>query len=436
MIYDINHGQTENFYTYYELKDAKKVSSVNVGRIKAEKGEYFTKGNILGLSSKFLAKLSAGEPKITVNFSDKTTEMVQAFIATKVITTAEEFQNINNDLQGYYVLGNDIDLSSIANFEPLGYYFTETSIENSYFHGVLEGNGHTVKNAKVYYSKSNDSNMDVYGGMPGFSHPAHQAGDNIGLFQIIGSSGVVRNTRFSNIDVRGRTIVGVIAGNNAGSIENCIVDADCVAHMDTHFYDNDCNVGAVAGIVAGSGSVSNTITLTSHVELTGIYTDYDSKYKGLIGNGWDHSNTQNNTDVTWKFAGVDRDKMDYSGDEPTAAGTKEQDSNGSASCGIYAFAGKTWGSITNSYSVEFNITPQDGKERAVNFSQTHLAELKPTSGDSDLGTIENSSMITMEQLKTASTFVGYDNTIWDIADGSSPSLIKDSFVKSYEYPKK
>ena len=36
------------------------------------------------------------------------------------ITTAAELQNMNLDLAGDYVLGNDIDASSISNFDPVG----------------------------------------------------------------------------------------------------------------------------------------------------------------------------------------------------------------------------------------------------------------------------------------------------------------------------
>jgi len=426
---------TKETFTFYELKEEKKVKAINWGRIKAESGEYFTVGKILGLSSKFLSKVSTGEQKITVEFKDDSFEIVNAFIATKVIKTAEDFQNINEDLQGYYVLGNDIDLSSIANFEPLGYFFgDETNPNNSYFHGILEGNGHTVKNAKVYYSNSPSNNFDVYNKVGGFKSDAHRAGDNIGLFQIIGSSGVVRNVKFSNIDVRGRTIVGVIAGNNSGTIENCIIDDQCSAIMDTHFYDNDCNTGAVAGIVAASGSIRNTVSLTSSITVTGIYTDYDDKYKGEIGNGWDHSSEKGNTDNTWKFCGVDRKVMDYSDpDNPVGKETNEQDSNGSNSNGIYAFAGKTWGTIESSYALQFDITPHEGTARPVNFTQTHLGTLKPTSGDDEMGTVTSSGCLTAEELKSASKYTTFDNTVWKIEEGSLPSLVSDSFVKSYTF---
>jgi hypothetical protein len=145
---------------------------------------------------------------------------VSALVCTKVITTADEFQAINTDattLQGTYVLGNDIDLSTIDELRTLRLVHHRNSTKNAYFHGILEGNGHTIKNATCYYADTTASNYNVYNnGTYKFTHEGHMNGDNIGLFQTIGSSGVVRDCNFSNIKVRGRTIVGVIAGNVHG----------------------------------------------------------------------------------------------------------------------------------------------------------------------------------------------------------------------------
>lgn len=400
------------------------VSAVACGRVKGVSGEFSNAQGVLTLAGSFLDQIASGEKTINVTLSDGGTTTVPALIATKVITTAQDFQDINKNLTGTYVLGNDIDLSSISNFEPLGFYYEETSTKNEYFHGILEGNGYSVKNGKVFYCSSTDSSQDVYEDSGLFSSPAHVNGDNIGLFQVIGSSGVVRNVVFDNIKVRGRTIVGVIAGNCMGVIQNCIVTETCKVQMGTHFYDNDCNCGLAVGIVAGSGQVSNVISLSSLISVPEVFTDYGDTYKGKIGNGWDHTSTPGNTDPTWKFANVDRPKMNYDGSGVASdSGTKEIDSNGHKSNGIYAFAGKVWGEISNSFALSFTITPYQGESRIADFAQTHLGSLKPTSGPDNLGTLNACGVKTLTELKVASLYSAFDTSIWTIKDGSLPKLV-------------
>jgi hypothetical protein len=410
-----------------DIGTASAVSSVVCGRVAATSNQYVNQDGVLTLSGDFMSQIKAGEKTIVITTASSSAEL-NLFAASKVIATAQDFQDINDNLTGYFILGNDIDLSSITNFEPLGYYWSEQDANNAYFHGILEGNGHTVKNATVYYSDTLASNYGPYSGTGTykFSSTAHSSGDNIGLFQIIGSSGVVRNVNFSNIKVRGRTIVGVIAGNCAGSVENCYIDSSCSVEMSTHFYDDDCNMGGAFGIVGSSGTITNviseattqtlgspTISYINSIEVDkGVYLDYNTTYSGQTGNGWDHVNT---TDPWWRFAGVDK---------PSTT-----DSNGSATDGQYAFVGKCWGTVADCVAKSFQITPMNGSARSINFGQTHLAANKSSSGDSDLGALTNDLLLTDSEMKTAANYSSFDTSIWAIADGSVPTLISQySFI--------
>ena len=62
--------------------------------------------------------------------------------AQTTITTATDLQNMNLDLAGDYVLGNDIDASSIPNFDPVGDAVTP-------FTGTFDGQGHTITGLTV-----------------------------------------------------------------------------------------------------------------------------------------------------------------------------------------------------------------------------------------------------------------------------------------------
>jgi hypothetical protein len=423
-------GASENVSLKVEISGD--ITSITCGRAKAEAGQYSYADGVLTLGGAFLSQIPVGEKSIVVVASK--TVKVAALACTKVITTADEFQAINTDattLQGTYVLGNDIDLSTIDNFEPLGWYITETSTKNAYFHGILEGNGHTIKNATCYYADSIGTNYNVYAdnGTYKFTHEGHINGDNIGLFQTIGSAGIVRDCKFSNIKVRGRTIVGVIAGNVMGTVENCFIDSSCSVEMGTHYYDDDCNCGGAFGIVAGSGVVRNVISQVNSltvgataattvngvaIEKPGIFLDWNDDYKGKTGNGWDHGSPATNDNPWWKQCAVDK---------VTADKSTIKDSNGSPTCGEYAFVGKCWGTVENCVARKFQITPMDGTSRDVFFGQTHLAANKPASGDSDLGALTNDLLLASADMKLAKNYSSFDTSIWSIVDGTLPSLI-------------
>ena len=425
IIFDTSDESAENPHILLENTDKKtKVTSVKIGR---EELEFGFRAKVLTISAEGLKKIGPGEKSATVLFKDGKKATVDIFNATKVIKTAAEFQAIGDSkiaCEGYYVLGNDIDCSSIDNFEPIGQYFSETDPTNFYFHGILDGNGYAIKNVTCSYSdggrgvsdQNYPSNYDVYSGNALFENEAHQAGDNIGIFQVIGSSGVVRNVTFDNCKVHGRTIVGVVAGNIMGRAENIAITSTCSANMDTHFYDDDCNVGAAFGIVAGSGNVKNVISMTSKVKILDIYEDYGPDYAGKAGNGWDHPADAADPANWWRFAGVSKRLPDSE--------TLITDNNGKQSNGVYSVVGKCWGQVENSVGASFKVVPYGESQYDVAFGHTHTAINKPTSGDSNLGSIENCDVYSTTNLKKTSTYADYNfsSAIWNIADGSFPSL--------------
>lgn len=130
---------------------------------------------------------------------------------TYYISTPEEFNNIRNDLNGNYILMNDIDLSAYAeNWQPIG-MMVENSIGG--FKGHLNGNGHTVYGFNV-------SNFDI---------PSQYKYNTWGLFGFLNSTAVIEN-----LDLEGGIYLknayapngsgvqlGSIAGTGWGTIKNC-----------------------------------------------------------------------------------------------------------------------------------------------------------------------------------------------------------------------
>lgn len=70
------------------------------------------------------------------------------------ISSAEEFNAIRNDLYGWYILDQDIDLSGYDSWEPIGNYnstyeYADAEWWDEAFHGVIDGNGHKITGLKL-----------------------------------------------------------------------------------------------------------------------------------------------------------------------------------------------------------------------------------------------------------------------------------------------
>lgn len=141
------------------------------------------------------------------------------------ITTADELQNINNNLKANYVLANDIDLSG-RDFTPIG------NTDSGAFEGSFDGNGHTISNLDVFSGK--------YAGLFGYN------------------DGTVKNLTLSNVSVYGTRYIGGVAAYNAenGKIENCSVTGGKV-YSDGGVYS--ISIGGICGVNEGviKGNFSN-----------------------------------------------------------------------------------------------------------------------------------------------------------------------------------
>ena len=70
------------------------------------------------------------------------------------ISNVEELFSVRNDLTGWYVLTNDIDLSGIDNWKPIGTYRSEYEMANpewwqEAFRGHFDGRGHTISGLTI-----------------------------------------------------------------------------------------------------------------------------------------------------------------------------------------------------------------------------------------------------------------------------------------------
>ncbi len=115
------------------------------------------------------------------------------------ITTAEELSNIRLNLGEDYALGNDIDLSTIANWEPIG------TLANP-FTGTLDGNGYTISNLTI--NRPTEDNVGLFG-VINTTKAKHAPGANSAL-----SEPIVSNLLFTNASIKGRDNVGILTGQH------------------------------------------------------------------------------------------------------------------------------------------------------------------------------------------------------------------------------
>lgn len=86
--------------------------------------------------------------------ADETAEVPEGYTP---IYTAEDLYNIRNDLDGKYILMNDIDLSVYENWEPIG-------SSESPFTGELDGNGFLIRNMTIISECSEqENNLGLFG---------------------------------------------------------------------------------------------------------------------------------------------------------------------------------------------------------------------------------------------------------------------------------
>jgi len=85
---------------------------------------------------------------------EKSMTLYAKWVSPTPIRTVEEFDAIRKDLYGWYVLENDLDLSGIDNWVPIGEYegpyeFADGEWWRYAFKGVLDGQGHTIRGLRI-----------------------------------------------------------------------------------------------------------------------------------------------------------------------------------------------------------------------------------------------------------------------------------------------
>ena len=148
------------------------------------------------------------------------------------IRTAQELDNIRNNLSGKYILMNDIDLGEYENWVPIG------GTENP-FEGILVGNNHSINNLKSVVSENT----------PFFE---------IGLFGCISDS-VIAGIKIKSIYIKAINtdyivfcVGGISATASKSTVSNCSVTGELYVSCGQGIY-----VGGIVGRIKDLSDVDS-----------------------------------------------------------------------------------------------------------------------------------------------------------------------------------
>lgn len=289
-----------------------------------------------------------------------------------MITNAEQLSTVKYDLKAYYKLGQDIDLSSITRWTPIG-------TEETPFTGNFDGDGHSIKNMKIDVGTS--SNI----------------GNNVGLFGFTNNGATIKNVTLENYKINGGygNNVGALIGYARGTTITKVTTKGSI-YLGYSRYNSE-NIGGIVGHVETESSM--TIT-QCHTE--GSITTSSAGYQvgGIVGlseaaasrsvsitNSYSTMQVSGNDSIGGILGWGSRSYISY------CYGTGKVTGRGENVGGI--LGGYDSGSVSSSF---WDITTS-GTEQGV------------------LGTGKDTAT-----MQTVSNYSGWSTTVWNLEEGKYPTL--------------
>ena len=200
-----------------------------------------------------------------------------------IIKTADDLAAIANNLNGKYILMNDIDLAGV-DWVPLG--------QGDPFKGKLDGNGYSIKNMNVT-ADEDDTAVGLFAQTDGaellnliLENATVNAGDPSVYNKITAGLliGLARNTNIDNVTVSGNIsgyqatggVIGTIADYSRGDLEMSVL-SNIIANVDVEsaFY--------AGGLVGKVNSSDLTSLVIENCHTNGNMTITDQAGGGIIG---------------------------------------------------------------------------------------------------------------------------------------------------------
>ena len=380
--------------------------------------------------------------------ADETNDVPEGYTP---IYTAEDFNNIRNDLDGKFILMNDIDLSVYDNWDPIG--SSETP-----FTGELDGNGYTIRNMNIIsYCMEAENNLGLFGVVQN------------GVFKkIIIENGNISATHTDKTEVPALSvgmIVGKAIGDDYMKTTNCFSDGKIAVEGFGYV--------SVGGLI-GSALNDNYVGLcVNHTDIT-IKT-HNSKQKifagGILGKTSDNIDLYEESFFNIKTSAnygdilIDNDVC-FEETQIYAGGISSYQITGNTLSDCYnrgnisaqksighlifgGIIGEAIARVENSYNTGKIIVPSDNNDKissVCNIKTPYLYApegpmmakdyivyncycldngLPPCYQDSDIPYKWFYNIVTLSdtEMKTQSSFVGFDfEEIWEMEENGYPVL--------------
>ena len=180
------------------------------------------------------------------SFEETTLTLYPRWVAPIEIHSGEELKSMRNDLMGWYILANDIDLSG-ESWQPVGMYFSNYETVNApywtySFRGTFDGAGHTISNLMITVDGCK-ADMSAFEGItPVWRNDGTAAGSESAFF------GATAKATIQNVSFE-KPVITVSSDNDATPYAAVVAGFDLASTM------KNINVkGAVVTVTAGDAS--------------------------------------------------------------------------------------------------------------------------------------------------------------------------------------
>ncbi|WP_195984944.1 TasA family protein [Clostridium sp. D33t1_170424_F3] len=321
-----------------------------------------------------------------------------------IIHNENELKQVANHMSHNFVVANDFSINKNTLWRPLGFTDSDADIK---FTGVFDGNNKVISDMTCLPSNVGD----VFG---------------IGLFS--NNGGTIKDLTLKDANIKGAGIIGVVAGQNTGTIENCHVNGLVTGAL---YGTTTMGTGTFAGGITGASSgvirnCSSDVSLVGYSAVGGI-VGYNTNggivdqcwAKGSINKGY-KGNVQQNMIQIGGLVGANTSSavIRNSWCAPTGYIVGRQYVGG-----FTGYQANT-GSIISCYVVHNgNVNSVADGSISVGYN---LGSTSSSYAESDTsGSANGFTRTSKANLQSGNALNGFDTSVWNFSSGSYPDLISN-----------
>ncbi len=366
------------------------------------------------------------------------------------VYTAEDLNNIRNNLSGKYILMNDIDLSVYENWEPIG-------TQEAPFTGELDGSDNIISNLTI--NKEYNENDTMYWGLFGYIKGGADLSPSVKSIRIVKVSVAIEYEGEGGSEL----YCGVISGYcDTALIENCAISGGikiagfsniyfggiageiyygeatrCVNHADIHIALNreskKINVGGVTGSLPQSEISESCNFGNIYSEGTDVRGNCVAKIGGVVGNGTESKNITdcfNRGDITVDFSS---DRTYIGGISGEAYKSSCLYNIGEISCcdGFYGYVGAILGTLFSN-----PLAVGEPAEISCSYYNNIIQPVENGNNRYDYLTEDtkyNINCLSEDKFRNQESFIGFDfEAVWSMEENGYPVLQNQPMINVKE----